>query len=123
MNMNAETQALAEKVARGKGLNADDRELMQSIALKGGADLKEYADTIVELGRKTEHLTFDLIQGSGRFGLYLKVNVPGSYKSLNMGKAKFERFLQGVKDIGYEAIIKAFDAGKPAHWEIDMNGK
>jgi hypothetical protein len=123
MNMNADTKALAEKVARGKGLNAEDRDLMQKIALAGGKDLTEYANMVVELGKKTEHLTFDLIQGSGRFGLYLKVNVPGSYKSLNMGKAKFQRFLLGVKDIGYETIIKAFDDGKPAHWEIDMNSK
>lgn len=116
--MNANTKALAEKVARGKGLNASDRELMAQI-LADDTERKLYADMVLELGKKVEKLTVELIQGTGRFGLYMKVTVPGSYKSLNMGLKKFQGFMAAVESIGYDKIVKAFNDGKETGWELE----
>ena len=120
--MNANTKALAEKVAKGKGLNAEDRALLAEISVDP-KELKAYADHMVAMGHKVEKLTVELLDGQGRFGRYMKVTVPGSYKSLNMGKRKFERFMGVVEQIGYENIIAAFDSSEPVNWSFDVESK
>ena len=120
--MDVQITALATKVARGKGLNADDRELM-GVILEGDAKTRtEYKALVLELGKKVEKLTVELLDGQGKFGRYMKVNVPGSYKSLNMGRKKFVRFMSAVESIGYDVILNAFDdTSKPCSWEIESD--
>jgi len=121
--MNDATKQLAEKVAHGKGLNAEDRALLAEIA-KNPKELTAYADHMIATGKKVEKLTVEMLDGQGRFGRYMKVNVPGSYKSLNMGKSKFIKFFEVINTIGYENIVKAFDS-KELHepWTFDVESK
>ena len=117
--MNANTKALAEKSAKGKGLNAEERALLIEI-MNDPKELKAYGDHMAVTGKKVEKLTVEMLDGQGRFGRYMKVTVPGSYKSLNMGKRKFERFMSAVKAIGYNKIIEAYDNTEPATWELEV---
>ena len=117
--MNADTKALAQKVAKGKGLNASDRELMAKITLDP-KELTAYTDLFLELGKKKEVASMELIQGEGRFGLYLKVSIPGSYKTLNMGKKKLVRFLDMVDEVGRNELIARFDEGEAWKYEFEI---
>ena len=120
-NMLPEVRALATKIARGKGMNADDRELMMSVYAGDAGQCSAFKNLIIALGKKVEKLTVEMLDGQGRFGRYMKINVPGSYKSLNMGKRKFEQFIAAVETIGYENIVNAFDAKElHAPWEFDV---
>ena len=116
----ADNERLARKVASGKGLNASDRELMASIILDP-KQCKPYTDMVIEFGKKTEKLTVEMLDGQGKFGRYMKVTVPGSYKSLNMGEKKFVRFMGAIKEIGYDEVLAAYQATElHAPWEFDV---
>ena len=73
--MNDNTRQLAEKVARGKGLNADDRTLLAKISVDQ-KELKAYADHMISCGKKAEKIMIEYVKGEGNFkGFYFKMQI------------------------------------------------
>ena len=121
--MNESTKALAEKTARGKGLNAEDRELMLKVITAGGKEYSEFSAHIIATGKTAALTTIELAQGTGNYkGLYFKIQVPGARK-VGGTIAKFKSLKRVLNILDFEVLEKAHSAGVAVTWAIGKDDK
>jgi hypothetical protein len=118
--MNDTTKALAEKMGRGKGLNADDRELLASLATGDSKEWSAFMALQQEIGTKASKTTMELVHGTGRYtGLYFKFTTPEAKNPVNAGLPKLRHLKAFLDAVSIETLEAAYKAGKECVWIVD----